>query len=665
MSASQASQSDRNQNAGRTLRMQYAGGMIRHLGLQMYGGAVPAIAELIANSWDADATRVDVTVPLSKPISGELRIEVLDDGTGMTFDDLNEAYLVVGLDRRRSGRSKSPNGRRVMGRKGIGKLAGFGIAKTMRIETKKDGHLTVFEMDFDEMTDADSFVRSYEPNVVHDGLDDSGVIPYESGTRVILRDLVIRNAINSDRFRSSMSRRFSVLSGEFTVAINRSELSRGETLVEYRFPDVGMTTEFVEGFGTVKWWFGFAEKPIPHEDARGIVVIVRGKLAQAPFFFDQTRGTVGQLGLQYMTGEVHADDIDDAEDLIATDRASIRWEHDRAQLLLNWGQQMVRTHLQEWSKLRRERNQGRARRQLQLRLPQLERIEQFPSSHQRELLAAVNSLTREETIDEDRLHEIVDFLLRAYENDHILELIRQINDADAESLTQLQEVLKEWDVLEAVAVAQVVRGRIAVIDKFKKLIHEGAREVPDMHDFIEEHPWVLRPEWAPLAREKSIETILRRLILGKDAEIDIPTKEGRKRVDALCLASLGTIVVVELKRPGQKVGIEELRQLENYVDSLREWQKGATTPTEYQQVFGFFVYGELRDGTGPQITRMAKDGNYVESWEKLWSDAERLHRDYLDVMRSRASADDSRIIALGQLDEASSDGDEAAEAQAS
>ncbi|HYN84202.1 MAG TPA: hypothetical protein VER32_03050, partial [Pyrinomonadaceae bacterium] len=37
------------------LTMKYAGGLIKHLGLQMYSGAVPAIAELVKNSYDANA----------------------------------------------------------------------------------------------------------------------------------------------------------------------------------------------------------------------------------------------------------------------------------------------------------------------------------------------------------------------------------------------------------------------------------------------------------------------------------------------------------------------------------------------------------------------------------------------------------------------------------
>ena len=632
----------------RQLQMKYAGGMIRHLGLQMYGGAVPAIAELIANSWDADASRVEITIPLDRPIEQGLSIEVLDDGTGMSFEDIDDNYLLVGLDRRRSGRPNSSGGRKVMGRKGIGKLAGFGIAKTMRVESKRNGLLTSFEMNFEEMTSADQYVRPYGPKLVHDGPDEGGVIPYESGTRVILKDLVIRNAVNPDRFRLSMSRRFSILSNQFEVVVNEEPLTSADIDLDFRFPDADVEIEHIPGFGTVKCWVGFAPKPISHEEARGIVVMVRGKLAQAPFFFDQTRGTQGQLGLQYMTGEVHADDLDDLEDLIATDRSSIRWEHERAQPLLIWGQEMVRKRLQEWSRLRRQRNEEYVEQRLRARIPQLDRIRQLPDSQQRELFTAVDSLTSVETIDQERLNEIVDFLLRAYENDHLLNLIRQINSADSQSLEQLRAVVDEWDVLEAIAVAQVVRGRIAMVDKFKELIDEDAPELPDMRDFIETHPWALRPEWSPLERERSLERVLEERLGGSAS---IPRRKGRRRIDALCLASPGIVVVVELKRPGDISGRDELRQLEDYVDCLRQHQDGSSRPGGSRQVFGFLVYGRLRDDIGDQLVRLTKDGIYVESWDKLWEDAERLHRDYLRVMKSRASADDSRIAALDRFDE--------------
>src|SRR5690242_11221752 len=107
--------------AMRQLPFEFGPGTLKHLGSHMYGGGlVKPVAELIANGWDADATSVVVTLPTKT----KLVFEVADNGHGMTWDECAERYLVIGADRRRSHGDKSRSGnRRVMGRKGIGKLA--------------------------------------------------------------------------------------------------------------------------------------------------------------------------------------------------------------------------------------------------------------------------------------------------------------------------------------------------------------------------------------------------------------------------------------------------------------------------------------------------------------------------------------------------------------
>jgi HSP90 family molecular chaperone len=137
----------------RRLQMEYAGGLVKHLGLSMYRGAVPAIAELISNSWDADATKVAVSIPFSVGLKDQ-EIKVADDGRGMTWDEVASAYLVVGRDRRKAEGEKTPRGRPVMGRKGLGKLAGFGIARIVDVRTIRSGWVTHFRMDFEQMTKA-------------------------------------------------------------------------------------------------------------------------------------------------------------------------------------------------------------------------------------------------------------------------------------------------------------------------------------------------------------------------------------------------------------------------------------------------------------------------------------------------------------------------------
>ena len=97
---------------------------------------------------------------------------------------------------------------------------------------------------------------------------------------------------------------------------------------------------------------------------------------------------------------------------------------------------------------------------------------------------------------------------------------------------------------------------------------------------------------APLVRERSLERALRDHI---NPSTRRARRGDRRRVDALCLASPGMIVVVELKRPGKRVGREELRQLEGLCGTFfRGEQTGVTAPGEKRQVTGFLVYGGMR-----------------------------------------------------------------------
>ena len=52
----------------RPYTMTVAGQLIKHLGLQMYSGAVPAISELISNAYDAMARNVWITIPTGRSI---------------------------------------------------------------------------------------------------------------------------------------------------------------------------------------------------------------------------------------------------------------------------------------------------------------------------------------------------------------------------------------------------------------------------------------------------------------------------------------------------------------------------------------------------------------------------------------------------------------------
>ena len=131
------------------LEMKFDPNTISHLGLQMYATLPPVIAEMISNSYDADASKV--TLELNDLDSSNKIISVDDNGHGMSFDEINKNFLLIGRNRREGGQDnqKSRSGDRfVIGKKGIGKLAFFGVAQTIQIATVSNGLQNIFVLEW-------------------------------------------------------------------------------------------------------------------------------------------------------------------------------------------------------------------------------------------------------------------------------------------------------------------------------------------------------------------------------------------------------------------------------------------------------------------------------------------------------------------------------------
>lgn len=105
--------------------------VLNHLGTSLYSNVPAVISEAVANAWDADATRVEIDMQ-------DEHITIKDNGHGMSLNDANKKYLVVGYRRREEegGRTTPCLKRPVMGRKGIGKLSLFSIAKTVTVYSR-------------------------------------------------------------------------------------------------------------------------------------------------------------------------------------------------------------------------------------------------------------------------------------------------------------------------------------------------------------------------------------------------------------------------------------------------------------------------------------------------------------------------------------------------
>lgn len=634
------------------LTMKYAGGLIKHLGLQMYSGAVPSIAELVKNSYDANASEVDITIPFDKPWGPSSSITVKDSGHGMRFSDCDNKYLVLGRDRRAAegDRVEGSTTRRPIGRKGIGKLAGFGIAEVVNVRTVRDRKRTQFEMNYRDIERL-RLGKPYRPKVVEAEISTRE----KQGTTVTLSGIKLQRSLNEEEFRYSLAKYFALLSDEFVVKINGKPLKRDEIELQFRFPEVSKEAkerfnyEDVPGCGTIKWWIGFTQLPIKKDEDRGVVIMVRDTVAQkTPFFFGLTGGAGGQLGLQYLTGEVYADSLDqEAIDAIATDRASINWEKEESRPLLEWGQKKLRQLLDEWSKKRRRAQEDRLRRHTKY----IDTVARFPERQRAELIKAIEKLASIETIEDERLDDLVKILIQAYEQADIISIIKQLMAATPEERARVFEVLAEWNIVEAVSMARLIKGRMAVIDKFEQLRTSGAPEKvkdrDDMQGFLAENPLLIDASLTMTDHEASLDNMLVKHFKVKPTK----SKEGAKRLDFFCLRGPSNVVVVEVKGAEVTAGKKEVRQLVDYVEFFQgHGETLSTDPSRpAKHVTGYLIAKHLTpDGKKEAVHALAR-GVMFRAWEDLSEAAIQSHQEFYDMVKKRVDPNDPRVEILDSI----------------
>lgn len=125
-----------------TISLQVAAQIIKHISAGLYRSPGSSIKELLSNSFDADASNVDVTFHFSYP-KGELyldKITIRDNGSGMSIKDMYYIFTHVGASEKNTSKAAqlSPKkNRKTVGRMGIGMLSVASACRGFVIRTKK------------------------------------------------------------------------------------------------------------------------------------------------------------------------------------------------------------------------------------------------------------------------------------------------------------------------------------------------------------------------------------------------------------------------------------------------------------------------------------------------------------------------------------------------
>lgn len=110
--------------------------LIMQLGEQLIEDELVALLELIKNAYDADANNVDVDINTNVITPyGKGRIEIKDDGNGMIPSIVRNSFLRLSTSFKEEEKSSIFYHRRVLGKKGIGRLSFQRLGNYITVET--------------------------------------------------------------------------------------------------------------------------------------------------------------------------------------------------------------------------------------------------------------------------------------------------------------------------------------------------------------------------------------------------------------------------------------------------------------------------------------------------------------------------------------------------
>jgi uncharacterized protein (TIGR02391 family) len=341
------------ENNTQKLQMKFAPNTIEHLGVKMYSTLPPVVSELIANSYDADAKEVEILLN----DSGDKEIIVSDDGHGMSFNEINESFLTIGRNRRvKNSTDESPNGRKVIGKKGLGKLSFFGIAHEIEITTVKNKKKNSFVMDWDaimRMENEEGGIENYEPEILI--LDE--ITEESNGTIVSLRKIQRVSNFDVEALADSISKYF-ILPDDFNIKLSHNSDEWIEIDNARRYASTPAEVEWVvpkdvefgddcEHSKNITGHLLATEKPIsPNTNMRGVTLFSRKKLVNLPEYFSESTSS---HFFNYLTGWLEVDFIDELdEDVIGTNRQTLNWDHPEMQKLRLCLQNLLKWIERDW-----------------------------------------------------------------------------------------------------------------------------------------------------------------------------------------------------------------------------------------------------------------------------------------------------------------------------
>lgn len=643
--------------------------VINHLGVGLYSSTPAALTELVANAWDADANEVKITID-----AAQKSIVIEDDGHGMNAAAIKNKFLNVGYSRRRQSpnKDKSDSGnRKVMGRKGIGKLSMFALANLVKVTSQATGEEIVgFEVDVPKLKKSLEEHTSLELNEF-----DGAAFPKGKGTRILLENVLTGLNTTESYLRIKLARRFSVLddASGFKVFLNGAEITKADrgfySHVQFLWAFDAATNSSIQNLTTnlasiaTSDVVGAPKKPCVKEldayvacgketfSVTGYVASVYqpknlgSKEDSANIFSVFANGRVFAENIldeansakyyqNYLVGEIHADFLDDDDiDRATASREAVKRDDPRYQALLGF----VRTTLEgigdQWDDWRTElgldpSDKGNAGVNEWL----LTLTDKRDLTIAKRLMTSIKNATihSDDTKNDAAKKILYRGAIIGFEKLKLRKQLDKLASVTDVLSAEFATIFGSLNDVEEAAYSEITKQRLEIIKKFKDITSDPSALEKVAQKYLFEHLWLLDPSWDRVTGRGEMEKILTEYIKKRD-----PDSTGA-RLDITYRASSGRHIVVELKKPGltSLSFVNLYEQVRKYKAAVEEYYKDKLPGKPQPPIDIYVLIAKTPSGfTEADRRSLAEQNGQIITYQQLITDAINAYQTYLDAMQ--------------------------------
>ncbi|QOD92074.1 ATP-binding protein [Lysobacter sp. CW239] len=635
--------------------------VLHHLGMKLYASAPSVLTELVANSWDAESSLVEVDIDAAAS-----KLTVTDDGHGMDRNALQNRFLSVGYSRREfTGSAMSDNNqRRVMGRKGIGKLAMFSIAQKVQVVTQVDGKPPIgFSIDVAELEEKARNDEEYLPAVL------ASPVPFKNGhgTRIILEELNRSIDKSGAYLVPRLARRFGIIGPDhgFQVVVDGVSITRAhagihknlqflwyfddksfEDAISFKSPlampeslngkpaakKINSLLEVDNVALRVRGFIGTVDVPsklgADGESINQISLFANGRLWQEDLLSD-----IGDTRYfnSYIVGEVHADFLDSDDVDRATSARESVIQHDPYYLAIRAHLITVMAEIRDqWDRWRSEVGgapDGAGSDIINEWIESLER--EADRKLARKLIRSIEKVQFYN--DDSRNRRARAMLYRstmvAFEKLRVKKALELLEGVEDVLSPEFQAIFATLDAVEESYFHEISHQRLEVIQAFESKINSQDLESV-VQNYLLDHLWLLDPTWDRIQGTQQKEVRLSEYL-----KASCPDSEDGARLDIAYRMQSGRHVVVELKRPGVRVPYAKIadqcnryrRAVAEYVKQHAEWMDGGGAPGA---IAIYFVCSDRTHLDEAELRALASLGAKILTYETLILSARAAYESY-------------------------------------